>query len=905
MFKKIIISLISLLALIILLSFTISMIYKDEISSQIKKMVNEKVNAEVAWKNASLSILTHFPHLTLSLEKIQIIGKNEFRKDTLAHIRETTIEIPIFSYLLNQKITIESIHLEGANFNLLVNQTGKMNWDIVKKDSASHRPKEGNQGIEVKINSYQISEGNIYYNDQMRGFSSRLVNINHQGKGDFSQDIFTLSTETQIDHLTVQFLGKTYLSKVKTSLIAPIEMDFKQMKFSFIKNTLLLNELPILMDAMVAMPDSSIDMDVQMQVKKSLFKHFLSLIPSLYTNTFNELNAQGEGTLQAYLKGKMNGKENPGFGLGIQISNGAFQYATKNTGVKNIEVDFNVNNSDGISDHTNIQLKKFDVVINRSPMHAELLVKNPVSDPYIQSVVSGNINLADMEKIFPLENKQLKGNIVANFALKGQISQYKNGKGIAKGAILLNQFDWSEKEPAFNMQIPQAKLHFNTKGLALESFQAKIGQSDVSAQGNLENYLLYFLKGEKLKGNFSTQSNLLNVDELMQFMPTDQASTTSEKNLKSVIKLPKNIDFTLKSAISGINYQHIKLSSAKGALKLSSQKIEFTDFSFKLLESSFTANGFYSNLYDKNPLTNINFEIKELDIPKAFAHFTTFQKLVPFAAAATGRVNLQFSLISNLQQDMSPNLNSIQSIGELELINVSLKGSEVLNKTADLVKFQALKNLELEPTKINYQISNGRLKVKPFLLKTNVGKINVSGSNGLDQSLDYQLALELPSNLISEGAKSGINKELSKLGLGISLDAVAKFIKPSILIKGNFNRPLLSLGINQAAIGNEESNIQASIKEVAKVEINKQVDKAKQEAKIQAENIQKQARITAENFKAEAYKAADRLIEEAKNPLAQFAAKKLADKLKQEADKKAKALLDEADKKAEELIKRN
>lgn len=56
-------------------------------------------------------------------------------------------------------------------------------------------------------------------------------------------------------------------------------------------------------------------------------------------------------------------------------------------------------------------------------------------------------------------------------------------------------------------------------------------------------------------------------------------------------------------------------------------------------------------------------------------------------------------------------------------------------------------------------------------------------------------------------------------------------------------------------------------------------------------------------MKEEAYKAADRIVDEAKNPLAQFAAKKLADKLKQEADKKAKALLDEADKKAEELMK--
>ncbi|MFM6948482.1 MAG: AsmA-like C-terminal region-containing protein [Aquirufa sp.] len=903
MFKKIIISLFSLLAFVIIASFSISWMYKDEISSKIKSLVNEKVNAKIDWQDTSLSLLTNFPQLTLGLEKIQIIGQNEFQKDTLASIKEVKVEIPLFSYFISKKITLQSIQLEEANFNLIVNPQGKMNWDIVKKDSTKSPTQAEGQAIDLQINSYQISHSNIFYDDQLRGFSSRLANLNHEGKGDFSQDIFTLSTETKIEQLTVKFLGKTYLSNIKTSLSAPIEMDFKKMKFSFSKNTLLLNELPISVDAWVAMPDTSIDMNVQLNVQKSPFKEFLSLIPSMYSNSFNELNAQGEGALQAHLKGKMNGKENPGFGLGIKVNNGSFQYNSKNIGVKNVQVDFQVNNPDGKPDHTEIQLKKFDLSINNSPIHANLLVKNPVTDPFIQSNVSGNVNLEEIEKIFPLENKKLKGQIAANFALNGKISQFKNGQGMAKGDIQLKAFHFNALEPTFAMQIPKAQLHFNSKNLELQAFTARIGQSDVEAKGYLENYLLYFLKGENLRGNLTVNSKHLNVDELMQLMPKDESSKATAVKTQKALSLPKNIDFSIKSTIASVKYQNFDITSAKGFLKLSPEKIDFDEFSFYLLGSPFIANGFYSNLYDKNPLTNINFEIQQLDIPKAFVNFSTFKKLLPIASAATGKINLNFSLISNLNEDMSPNLNTIQSIGELELVNVSLNGSEVLNKTAELVKFQALKNLVLQPTKINYQISNGRLKVKPFQLKSNVGKIHVSGSNGLDQSLDYQLGVEIPNNLMSEGAKSGINKELDKLGLGINVDAITKSLKPSIMIKGTFQKPLVSLGISQG--GNENSNNQASsaVKDVLKTEANKQIDKAKQAAKIQAENIRKEARMAAEKLKEEAYQAADRIVNEAKNPLAQFAAKKLADKLKMEADKKAEAILEEADKKAEELLK--
>jgi hypothetical protein len=81
-------------------------LYQDEIASKIKVQINQNLNAQVNWEDASLSLLTHFPHITLDLEEIQIIGKNEFQKDTLANIKEINVEIPVFSYLLNQKITL-------------------------------------------------------------------------------------------------------------------------------------------------------------------------------------------------------------------------------------------------------------------------------------------------------------------------------------------------------------------------------------------------------------------------------------------------------------------------------------------------------------------------------------------------------------------------------------------------------------------------------------------------------------------------------------------------------------------------------------------------------------------------------------------------------------------------------
>ncbi|MHA8065672.1 AsmA family protein [Aquirufa sp. ROCK2-A2] len=897
MFKKIIIYLSSLLAFLLISSYLIAYLYQDEISQKIKEKVDENIRAQVQWKDASLHILRDFPNLTLSLSEFQIIGKEEFKQDTLANIGEFQIQIPLFSYLTNHRLQINEIYLGNAHFHFKVLKSGKANWDIMIQKASQKVENEKDESFDMSIQSYQIEEGNMYYEDQLRGFSTELNHIQHQGKGDFTKDIFTLETDTQVEQLTVSFLGKTYLSQVKTSLIAPIEMDFQQMKFQFKNIELLLNELPIAVDASIAMPDTSIGLDIRLKVPQSPFKNFLSIVPNLYSQSFENLDASGNGLLTAYLKGTMNGQSNPGFGLQLQIANGAFQYPSKKIGIKQVQVDLNIQNPDGNLDHTKIDLNKFNLVINQSPIYSNLNIQHPISDPVINTTLKGRINLAEIEQIIPLENMTIKGNLNANFHLEGAVSQFKNGKAKANGTLDLHEFVYQGTSPALMVKIPEAQVNFQAKHLQLDKFNSQIGQSDIQAKGYLDNYILYFLKNDALKGQLEIQSKLLDIDEMMSWMPKQKENPSIKQN--SAIILPKNIDFTLQSKVDKIKVNGFVLDQTKGNLNIASEKINFDEFSFHMLNhATFIANGFYSNFEQKNPLANINFSIQDLDIQKAYQSFSTLRQLAPIASAAQGQMNLQFSLISNLKNDLSPELNSIQSVGDLELLNVNVSGSDVINKVAELVKFDQLKKIALQPTKIHYSITNGRLSVKPFSLQTNIAKMNISGSNGLDQSLDYQIGIVLPNNMISEGTKAGINKELGKLGIGLNVDAISKFIQPTVHIKGTFQKPILSLGINQ-----QMSSSNAGVKDLAKAEIKSQVDKVKLEAQKQAERIKNDAKIAAEKWKEQAYLAADKLVEEAKNPLAQFAAKKLAEKLKKEADKKAQAILEEADKKAEELLK--
>ncbi|MCS6906140.1 MAG: hypothetical protein RML72_07310, partial [Bacteroidia bacterium] len=85
--------------LVVLASFTISILFSDEIDAQIKKEINRKLEAKVDYNSLSLSLLSNFPDVTLKLEKFLVVGKKEFARDTLLQMKEFDCAVNLWDVL--------------------------------------------------------------------------------------------------------------------------------------------------------------------------------------------------------------------------------------------------------------------------------------------------------------------------------------------------------------------------------------------------------------------------------------------------------------------------------------------------------------------------------------------------------------------------------------------------------------------------------------------------------------------------------------------------------------------------------------------------------------------------------------------------------------------------------------
>lgn len=70
----------------------------------------------------------------------------------------------------------------------MVLKDGKVNWDIMKASPAT-AGETAPTDYQIALNSYEVTNSAIRYDDQSSGMRVTLQEVNHSGHGDFTQDL--------------------------------------------------------------------------------------------------------------------------------------------------------------------------------------------------------------------------------------------------------------------------------------------------------------------------------------------------------------------------------------------------------------------------------------------------------------------------------------------------------------------------------------------------------------------------------------------------------------------------------------------------------------------------------------------------------------------------------------------
>ena len=743
------------LGVILLLLLILPFAFQGKLAKLVKEEGNKMLNAQFDFRTLNISLLRNFPSASVSLEDFWLKGTGPFENDTLIQAGELTAAVNLFSFFGDGGYDISRIIVKDTRVHAIVLEDGRPNWDVMKPSPDAETPEDetAQETFRIKLQKLSVDNLSVVYDDRQGGVFADLSRLEADCSGDFGSDRTVVDLKMETPSLTCRTGGIPLLNKVSLEADMDVDADLAGGKFTLRENMLRLNAIQLNLDGWLAQTKQGMDMDLRLNTNEVGFKKLLSLIPAIYAKDFQDLKTDGKVTLNAFARGSMEGNTKvPQFEVNLDVKDAMFRYPSLPAGVEKINISALVRNAGGPLDATEISVAPFDFVLAGNPFSLNATVKTPVSDPDFHLTARGKLDLGKVKEVYPLDDMQLNGLVQADLELGGRLSMVEKEQFEqmqAKGSLRLNQMKLVLKDmPPVDIQ--QSVFTFSPRYLQLSETTVNIGKNDLTLDSRFENYLGYALKGSTLKGTLNVSSNHLNLNDFMSADTTAAvAEVPADTAAMGVIRVPENIDFQMQAAFRELLFDKMTLTDGKGTLLVRNGTVDMRNLSFNTMGGSVTMNGAYAAPQNKQPELNAAFSMRNISFAQAYQDLGLVQQLAPIFAGLKGNFSGNLQIDTPLDATMSPVMSAVQGKGALSTKDLSLSGVKFIDQVADIVKKPSLKEIKVKDLNIDFEIKDGRVTTKPFDLKLGDYNMNLSGSTGLDQTIDYTGKITMPADGIA------------------------------------------------------------------------------------------------------------------------------------------------------------
>lgn len=776
--KPILVVLGAVLVLLIAAAIIIPIVFKDDIKAAIDKEIAKTVNADVIFDvdNFSLTIFKNFPNATVEIKELGVFNRAPFEGVPLFVMQELDVEINLREILFGDEVRVKGITLIEPEINVKVLKDGTANYDITfPSEDTVEEESVDTTGFSFGIDHWEIVNGSVVYDDASLAYVLKIQGLNHSGSGDFTQDVFDLRTKTVADAVTTAYDGVEYLTNKRVEMDMTISISEDYSKYTFKDNSAKVNDFAMHFDGWFKMNESDYDMDITFDTPENSFKSLLSLVPGVYnTDDFNKLKSEGDLKFSGALKGKYSDTQMPAFKVALAVSDGMFQYPDLPTSVHNVNIDLNVDNATGVIENTVVDLKKMHLEFGANPVDARMLIEN-LKDYRMDASVAARLDLAELNKMFPMEGLEMKGTFTVNASAKGVYDSIKKiipvvdvAMGLKGGYVKSADFPIPLDDLELNATVKNTTGKMEETVINVDQFSMLMDNEEFHATllvRNLDDYnwdaaakgavdlekmtKLFPIEGMtlagKVKADITTKGKMSDLEaERYDRLPTSGTASMTGFKL-AMTDMP---DVTV----------------AQSDLVFDPRKIELKNTSGTIGRSDFAVAGAVSNyigyMFGENELIrgNVDFKSNLLDLNE-FMTDSEEEEETEEDSVSTGVIpipqNIDFVLRS-----------SVKTVKMMDYTMTNVAGDIVLkNGVANMngVKFNLLGgafavNGSYDPRDINHPVYDLALKIDELSIKEAANSFSivktyapiaglVTGNFGTDFKLKGELTSEMTPNM--------------------------------------------------------------------------------------------------------------------------------------------------------------
>jgi hypothetical protein len=845
-------------------------------SPRIHALVNENGNAnwEIAKEDTAVSTGSESAALKIKLEKYSIEDGYVFYKDEssdmqmeiagLDHEGSGDITSDVFTLATKTKAVAASFNYEGIPY--LVNAQTGIDADIII-DNGKSRYSFKNTAIE--INKLQLNADGFI---QIDNDSTYSMDLKFGARSNEFKNFLSL----------VPAIYKTDFDKIKTSGTAafkgfvkgsysPVQLPSYSVDLDINDGFFQYPDLPqpvknINITMQVNNPDGALDhttvdiskghlemgsdpFDFRLLFKNPETAQYIDAVikGNLNLSNISHFIKLEEGTklsglvaADAFAKGSLAAieKQKGDFTAGGFFSISNLYYASKDfpQPVQNGNFKIQLENSGGIADATTINVSQGHLEVGNDPFDFSLKLSQPMSAINFSGAARGRFTLDNIHQFTQLETgTSIKGllNADINFSgSKADIDKKNYDKINTTGVVNLGNVNYVSKEYPDDVTIQTAQLKFNPQNIALNNFDGRFQNTHFTANGVLDNLIGYALQNQELKGTLNIAADKIMLNDWMGTIDTTTSTTASTV----AFLVPANMNITLNAKADAVQYDKVTYNNVKGTLNVKDETVRLQNVQTDALDGSIALDGSYSTKENKkNPDISLSYNVKSVDIQKAFYAYNTVQKLMPVGKFLAGKLTSQFSMTGKLDDKMFPDLTSLTGNGTLLLIEGVLKKFQPLDKLASALDVSELKDVSIKDIKSHFEFANGKMLVKPFNLKVKDIDMQIGGMHGFDQSIDYIIGMKVPRKYLGANGNTLVNNlaaQANSKGIPITL---SDMVDLNVKMGGSISNPVIKTDLKQTA-----GDVTKELKQQATAFVQQKTEETKQTLKDTATSIKNQ-----------------------------------------------------------------
>lgn len=673
--------------------------------------------------------------------------------------------------------------------------------EVKTEETPVETTEESSSETAIAFNNIEVRNLMLNYQDEQALTFARVDAVNMALQGNFSETNTILNVLLELKNIYLRQGKSVWVNNTDFNWQAEIGANLKELQFNIKKNDMSLNDLKLDLTGNIDIDDDKYTMDLNLNAPDTKFESLLALIPKDFQKEIEGVKTSGEFQLSLSAKGEYYENHLPAFDLRFNILNANLKYPDLPESVEKINLKLAVTNPGGTIAQTKADLSTLTFTVANNPFSMNLLVVNP-DDPTLKGGMKGVINFESLKKALPLKDITLNGILTTDLSFDGKyqyIEKEQYEKFTANGKIALQNVLFKNADFPAGISVPSGEVTITPARLNLKDLKVKINSSDFALAGYLANYLPYVFKDQTLKGNFTLNSNKIDLNEFMANMTTSETDTTQAvttqssapaEETSSVLAIPKNIELAFGTNIKEILFDSLVINSVKGNIETSGGIATLKNLSMDMLNGNLIMNGAYNTANPVKPSVDLNLRITDIDIHSAYNAFSFIKQSLPIAMNCNGKISAAMKFSSDLDKEMSPIMTTANGGGSLSTKGFVLNDNPAMTQLANLLKNDELSRLSISNLKIDFKIEQGNIIVEPFTTNIAGNPTTFSGSQTVDGKMDYTMSMNI--------ARKYFGKDIDKVLKAIPGANNIQSLDVDVKLGGTLDKPTITPDLSKA-----------------------------------------------------------------------------------------------------------